>query len=76
MRICIGDKTVAAQFVAAMLTDSAFDSALITIILQARSEACYVSIVTDTSLEDIVEKKVQNFFGPLIDTSSANIVVG
>ncbi len=76
MRICFKTNRDAAQFVADMLTDSRLDSALITIMIQAKSGDCYVSIVTDTSLEDIVATKALIYLNRPTNTSSENIQGG
>ena len=76
MRICFKTNRDAAQFVADMLTDSRLDSALITIMIQAKSGDCYVSIVTDTSLEDIVAEKALNYLEQPSNTSSEHIQDG
>jgi len=65
----IASKEVAARFAADMLTDSRFDSTSITITLRARSEDCFVSIVTDTSLEDTVATMALHYLEPLTNTS-------
>ena len=61
MRVFFNDSTVVARFVADMLTDSRLDSALITIMIQAKSGGCSVSIVTDMSLAGIAERKAQRY---------------
>ncbi len=76
MRIFFNDNTVAARFVADMLTDSRLDSALITIMLQTKLGDCYVSIVTDTSLEDIVAIKALSYLEQPMNTSPETTQAG
>jgi len=72
MRIFFNNSTVVARFVADMLTDSRLDSALITIMVQAKSGDYSVSIVIDTSLEDIVATKALSYLEQPTNTSSEN----
>jgi len=72
----IGNSKVVAQFVADILTDSRFDSALITITIPARSEDCSVSIVTDISLADIAEKKALHYSFQLTSISKLSTQAG
>lgn len=70
------DKTTVARFVLDLIVNSGIDSASITITVRGSSEVCSVSIVTDTSLEDIVKRKAQNYFSQPTNTLPGNTQAG
>lgn len=59
MKRFTGNSQAVAQFVRDLLLDSRFDSVSITITAPAKYAACSVVIATDTSLEEIAEKKAR-----------------
>lgn len=74
--IFFADKKTVAQFVADLAVDLRPDSLSITITVQGRSGDCYVSIVTASSLEDIVAAKASNYSWLPLRISTARILAG
>lgn len=72
MKTFTGNREDVAQFVDDILIDSPLDFRWITITPLATSGVYFVSIATDTSLEDTVSKVALSYLRPLTSISQVN----